>query len=123
MLLGSRLMTAPPSAAALLCCLFDHAQVPLSGASNSSCVQIFSHDKWERHRSPWKYVEQIATLPFSHTIRAIALPLLWIVVVTLYVGVSFTFADRGWVPRWLVLPRLSANGASPTLALQLEVYM
>jgi hypothetical protein len=74
-------------------------------------MQIFDFAKWEQHRSPWKYVEQLTSLPVSHTVRSVMLPLLWIIVVSLLIGLSFEVADHHLVPKWLALPRLSPAGA------------
>lgn len=66
----------------------------------------------------WKYAQQVASLPFSHTLRSIALPLAWIVLVTVAVGLNFHAAEAGLLPRWAILPRDTAPRAPP-LALDL----
>jgi hypothetical protein len=73
--------------------------------------QVFDFDKWRAHRSQWKYLEQILSLPFSHTIRSILLPLIWIIFVTLCVGGNFFLADKGYLPRWAMLPHLTGTGS------------
>ena len=55
----------------------------------------------------------MATLPFSHTLRSIMLPLLWIVSVALFIGISYELSDKGLVPHWLALPHLPPTGAIP----------
>ena len=76
-------------------------------------AQVFDFDKWAEHRSAWKYAQQVMALPFSHTLRSIAPPLAWVVLVTLAVGANVHAAAAGLLPRWAALPRDAAPRARP----------
>jgi hypothetical protein len=82
------------------------------GPTSLIALQIFNFEKWRKHRSPWKYVEQIASIPWSHTVRSIAFPLTWTIVVTVLVGLHFSLSARHLLPTWASLPPLSSPRAS-----------
>jgi hypothetical protein len=48
------------------------------------------------------------SMPWSHTVRSVMIPLTWAMVVTVLVGLNFTLSERHLLPAWASLPPLSS---------------
>lgn len=80
--------------------------------ASAGAEQVFDFHKWAKHRSRWKYWDHIASMPLSHTVRSICLPLLWIIAVTLCVGFCSELATHKLLPHWVLLHNSLPAGAA-----------
>lgn len=74
-------------------------------------MQVFDFEKWAKHRSLWKYWVAISTLPTSHVLRSCAVPVLWVLFVSILVGIKDELEEEGIIPSWFRVERITEIGA------------
>lgn len=74
-------------------------------------MQVFDFEKWVKHRSLWKYWIAVKTLPTSHVLRSCAVPVLWVLFVSILVGIKDELEERDVIPSWFRVERITEIGA------------
>eukprot|EP00892_Ulva_mutabilis_P012503 jgi/Ulvmu1/9625/UM054_0055.1 len=69
--------------------------------ANAGAEQVFDFDKWGHHRSIWKYWREVLTIPKSHTLKSCVVPSLWVLAISLLIGMNEVLGDQGLLPKWL----------------------
>jgi hypothetical protein len=82
-------------------------------------MQVFDFEKWAKHRSPSKYLQQVLSIPRSHTLRSCALPVFWVFLMCLLVYGNDSLVEARMMPRWMRLShqacvRPTAHGRVPS---------
>lgn len=71
-------------------------------------MQVYDHEKWRNHRSGAQhYLRSMLQLPYSHILRAVLPPCLWVLSVSMLIGINVTLSAKGWLPWYLRLPLMS----------------
>lgn len=86
-----------------------------------SDLQVFDFEKWSRHRSPSKYLEQVLSIPRSHTLRRCTLPVVWVFFVSLCMCTSHWLVEAGAIPKWMRLPYLECAFSAWLLSQQRDL--
>lgn len=54
------------------------------------------------------------TIPTSHTLRSCLVPSVWVLAISMIIGMDEALASRGWLPKWMQIQHLD-TGASQLL--------